>query len=41
LSLPYYKVKPDFDGEVKARLIAYFSWANREEQDMNIWFARS
>ncbi|MEL0637474.1 beta-L-arabinofuranosidase domain-containing protein [Marinomonas sp. TI.3.20] len=37
----YYKVKDDLDNEVKVRMIPYFSWANREEQDMSIWFPRT
>lgn len=36
----YFKVQPDVNARVKVRLIPYFSWANREEQDMGIWFPR-
>lgn len=36
----YFKVQPDQDKKVNVRLIPYFAWANREEQDMSIWFPR-
>lgn len=36
----YFKVEPDLNKKVSVRLIPYFAWANREEQDMGIWFPR-
>ncbi|MGL6259652.1 glycoside hydrolase family 127 protein [Vibrio sp. WXL210] len=36
----YFKVQPDLNEQVSVRLIPYFAWANREEQDMGIWFPR-
>jgi DUF1680 family protein len=37
----YFKVKEDSSELVAVRLIPYFAWANREEQDMSIWFPRA
>jgi DUF1680 family protein len=37
----YRRSKPVKESKVKVRMIPYFAWANREEQDMNVWFPRA
>lgn len=37
----YFPVQDKPKERVQVRLIPYFSWANREEQDMGVWFAHS
>ena len=37
----YYPIENKSLERVQVRLIPYFTWANREEQDMGVWFSRS
>ena len=37
----YRRAENSSESTVKVRMIPYFAWANREEQDMNVWFPRA
>jgi DUF1680 family protein len=37
----YYPLPSDGEKKIPLRMIPYFSWANREETDMSVWFPRA